>query len=101
MLAETEFFTVRAFMVNNLKLSGTERDVYAIVYGYTNKGKPYTGGTKHLAEWCGVCERQIRNAVKSLKDKHLLSQETTTEYHRPLIVYFANIPEEVQDVKPQ
>ena len=66
---DNECFVVYKFMRNELELVGTERDVYAIIYGFFKNGLTFTGSREYLASWSGVCIRSVDNAIASLLKK--------------------------------
>lgn len=67
---ETSYVVIQAFMVNDLKLSGNELIVYAVIHGFTHDGGHWYYGTRgHLAEWCGASKGTVSNCLRSLLEK--------------------------------
>jgi hypothetical protein len=88
------YICIEAFMVNELKLSGTELIVYAIIYGFSQDGKSFFSGShSYLAEWCGCSERSIWNQINSLIAKGLLEKKTRKEGSLTFCYYRAIRPE--------
>ena len=61
------YFIVHGWMIK-AGLKGLERDVYAVIYGYSREGiGEYFGSQKTLAETLGATDRQIRNVLSQLE----------------------------------
>lgn len=71
------YIVVQGWMVTDLKLSGNELLVYAIIYGFSQCGdeQKYTGSIRYLTEWTNTTRQTIMNCLKSLCDKGLISKE--------------------------
>lgn len=79
-IKKDSYICIEAFMVNELKLSGTELIVYAIIYGFSQDGKSFFSGShSYIAEWCGCSERSVWNHINSLIEKGLLDKKTRKE----------------------
>lgn len=67
------YYVVQSFMVKDLKLKGLEKDVYAIIYGFSQaEDQTFTGSLQYLADWTCASKQAIMNALKKLVDKQLL-----------------------------
>ena len=65
--------TLKAFMVNDLHLSGNELIVFAVVYSFSQDGESwFYGSRKYLASWCQVQVGAIDYQLKKLVDKGLI-----------------------------
>ena len=70
------YFCVQAWMVTKLKLHTVERDVYAIIYGYSqDEESDFHGSLSYLSELTGYSKNSICEALKSLKNKKLITKE--------------------------
>lgn len=69
------FYTVLDFMVEELQLKGLERDIYAIIYGFCQAGKSYTGSLQYLANWTLTTKQGVLKVLKKLEEKGLLIKE--------------------------
>ena len=72
-MKDTNYFSVQAWMVTKLKLKGVERDVYAILYGFTQDNESecrcsYT----YMSTITGYTKRAIMDAMDRLEAKHLI-----------------------------
>ncbi len=75
---EDNYFTVQAWMVTKLNLRTVERDVYAIIYGYSQDGESdYHGSLSYLAELTGYSKNSICTALKKLVEKNLIKKTET------------------------
>ena len=72
-IADTTYFSVQAWMVTKLNLKGCERDVYAIIYGYSQDGESdYHGSLGYIAELTGYSKNSVCTALKNLTEKELI-----------------------------
>ena len=70
---ENHGFTVKGWMSSRLGLKGTERIVYAIIYGYTcNPENEYFAGHQYLAEAATTSVDTVKRALVSLQEKGLI-----------------------------
>lgn len=66
-------FTVKGWMSSRLGLKGTERIVYAIIYGFTLTNEcEFYGGHQYLAEAASASIDTIKRALTSLQEKGLI-----------------------------
>lgn len=73
--AET-YFCIQAWMVTELKLRTVERDVYAIIYGYSQDGDSnFHGSIAYLSELTGYSKNSVCDALKSLTNKGFILKE--------------------------
>lgn len=67
------YYVVQSFMVKELKLKGLEKDLYAIIYGFSQaENQAFTGSLQYLADWTCASKQAVMNALKKLVDKQLL-----------------------------
>ena len=66
---------IHDFMVEDLKLSGVELLVYAVLNGFSAEGgQGYFGALGTLAKRCGCEERQCKRVLQKLIEKHLVKK---------------------------
>lgn len=71
------YFVIQGFMVNDLKLSGTELMTYAIIYGFSQDGESWFKGSRpYIAGCMNVSLPTVDKALKSLEKKGLIIQDT-------------------------
>lgn len=74
------YFVIQDWMITALHLKGCELLVYAVVFGYSQKGAGcYFGSAAALAETLGVSRQTIISTFKSLTERGLLIK--TDDYH--------------------
>lgn len=72
---EGSYLTIQAWMRTQLKLTGNELLVYAIIYGFSQtENQKFTGSLQYLADWCGASKQGILKNIKSLIDKNLIEK---------------------------
>ena len=76
-IKKESFFTIQAFMVNELKLKGNELLIYAIIFGFSQaENQFFTGSLNYLASWCGISSKTtVKTILNNLIDKGLLEKE--------------------------
>ena len=69
------YITIQGWMLTNLKLSGNDLLVYAIIYGFSKDGKSeFYGGRQYLADWCNSTVRGIQKNIDNLEKLGLIIQ---------------------------
>lgn len=67
------FYTVYYWMSTELKLSGVEKDLYALIYGYyKNNGKECFYSYSQLAEITGTYKNRVIRALDKLSNDGLI-----------------------------
>ena len=95
------YFTVQAFMRNNLNLKGNELLIYAIIFGFSQVENQYfTGSLNYLAEWTGISSKTtVMTILNSLISKGLLEKEEIYNNGIKFCKYKALIePKEIDEV---
>lgn len=76
----SSYVTIQAFMVNDLKLSGNELIIYAVIYGFSQDGKSWFSGSRaYIAQWCQASKMTVSTNLKKLVEKGLLQKRTRVE----------------------
>lgn len=102
MINPNTYYTVQAWMVNDLGLKDKELIVYAIIYGFSQDGNSaYSGSARYLAEWVGCARSTIMKVLKSLTEKKLLIKKDINQNGVIFCTYRAVIccPKTVQGVQ--
>jgi len=68
------FFVIFDWMIDDLKLSGTERDIYAMLYNFTQNGMVYTGQTQWFADFLKISKDEVQNTFEKLISKNLVER---------------------------
>lgn len=75
-LRDDNYFVVHGWMINKLGLKGTELELYAIIYGFSQaEGQKFHGGLQYLADWTNVSKRNVIVRLQSLVEKGFLVKE--------------------------
>lgn len=79
-IRDENFYQIQGWMLNRLKLRGTQLNVYAIIYGFTQDGQTeFAGSLQYLCDFTGVSSKTtIQKALKELVDKQLITRQETT-----------------------
>lgn len=75
MISDGTYITIQGWMRTDLKLSGNELIVYAIIYGFSqNKQGEFTGSAQYLADWVGCTRRTVMTILNKLLEAKLISK---------------------------
>lgn len=75
-LNDSTYFIIQSWMVNKLKLKTTERDVFAIIYGFSQDGQSeFYGSLSYISELTGYSKNSICTALKNLTEKNLILKD--------------------------
>ena len=90
MVKNENYYVVQGFMVKELKLKGLERDIYAIIYGFsqTNNQK-FSGSLQYLADWTMCSKQGVLKALKSLEDKGLIARKENVINNIKFVEYYS------------
>ena len=70
---DNNFFVVHGWMINQLGLKGSELELYAIIYGFSQaEGQQFHGSLQYLADWTNIAKRNVLARLQSLVEKGLL-----------------------------
>lgn len=77
-IKDENFILIQGWMINNLKLSGNDLLVYAIIYGFTQDGEQWFEGSRsYLGEWCNSTKQGIQKNLKRLIERNLILKKET------------------------
>ena len=75
-IRDENFFVIKGWMINRLKLKGIDLMIYAILYGFTQDGENYyTGGVDYIAKLACCDSSTARRSLKRLVEAELISKE--------------------------
>lgn len=70
------YYVVQSFMVKDFKLKGLEKDVFAIIYGFSQaENQWFDGSLQYLADWTTSSKQGVLKALKLLQEKGLILKE--------------------------
>lgn len=81
LIKDENIVTIQGWMLNRLKLKGTELIVYATLWGFTQRldNQWFFGTRQYLATWAGTSRVSIDSALKNLIDKKLVEKKVVEE----------------------
>lgn len=72
-ILDENYYIVHGWIKNQLRLKGTKKDVFAIIYGFSQDGESeFKGSVKYLAEWLDCSRPTIIKALQELTESGLL-----------------------------
>ena len=75
MISDGNYITIQSWMRTDLKLSGNELIVYAIIYGFSqNKQGEFAGSAQYLADWVGCTRRTVMSILSSLVEEKFITK---------------------------
>lgn len=78
-IKDSNFYLVFGWMISKLGLRGAERDVYAVLYGFTQEGSWYFGSVGYIASIVGVSYKTALECLQSLVQRGLVEREEGKE----------------------
>ena len=76
-IKDENFYQVQGWFKTRLNLKGTKRDIYAIIYGFSQDGESeFKGSIKYLTEWLDVSRPTIIKALQELTESGLIIKRT-------------------------
>lgn len=74
---DDNYYQISGWMLNCLGLRGTELQVFAVIYGFSQDGEStFSGSLKYLEDWVGASRPTIIKALKELVNKDYIIKET-------------------------
>ena len=74
-MKDNTYIVIQSWMSTDLKLSGNDLLVYAIIYGFSQDGESrFTGSLQYLADWCNATKAGIQKNLKNLVDAGLIDK---------------------------
>ncbi|MBO7714665.1 MAG: hypothetical protein J6S85_13900 [Methanobrevibacter sp.] len=90
MVKNENFYVVHGWMLNELHLKGLEKDVYAIIYGFSQTGNQhFSGSLSYLAEFTNSTKQGLQKVLKSLQEKNLIQKSEYIENNQKRVFYSA------------
>lgn len=72
-IQDDNYFQISGWMLNRLKLKGTDLQIYAIIYGFSQDGESqFTGSLQYLCDFTGTSRPTVIKALKSLVEKEFI-----------------------------
>lgn len=75
-IKDENYYQISGWMLNRLELKGTELQVFAIIYGFSQDGETvFSGSLNYLSDWLGTSRPTTIKALKGLTDKGYILKE--------------------------
>lgn len=69
-IKDENHYVIMGWMTSKLKLKGLNKDVFAIIYGFSQtESQICTASEEYIAEFAGTSERSVRRAIKELLEQ--------------------------------
>ena len=73
------YICIQAFMVNDLHLKGVEKEVYALIYGFSQDGQSeFSGSLSYIQKWVTASKPTVIKAIDYLMTKGLIIKVSDT-----------------------
>ena len=90
---DDNYYQISGWMINHLGLKGTELQVFAIIYGFSQDGESwFSGSLSYLEDWTGTTKPTVIKSLKELVDKEFILKDTNVVNGVTLNRYKANLP---------
>ena len=101
MIRDNNYIQIEGWMINKLKLTGTELMVYALIYGFSQDGMSrFCGSAAYVAEWTGTSKVTVFSILKRLQEKNLIRKIERYENNVKYCEYSV-ILDTPKDTKPE
>lgn len=97
MIKNGNYYVVQSFMVTELKLKGLERDLYAIIYGFSQAEGKFTGSLQYLCDWTMATKQGIVKCLKSLQERNLIARNERIINNLKFVEYYTT---ELHSIQP-
>ena len=76
-IRDENYYQISGWMLNRLGLKGSELQVFAIIYGFSQDGESeFSGSLSYLGDWVGASKPTIIKALKDLVEKQYIIKIT-------------------------
>ena len=84
------YYVVQSFMVKDLKLKGLEKDVYAIIYGFSQaENQAFNSSLQYLADWTNSSKQGVMKCLKSLEEQGFIVKKENYINGVKFVEYYA------------
>lgn len=75
---DNNYVVIQGWMCNELKLSGNELLIFALIYGFSQDGESeFSGSRSYIANTFNISKPTVDKTLKSLMDKNLITKRET------------------------
>ena len=90
------YYVIQSFMTTELGLKGIDKEIFAIIWGFSQGNNTFNGSLAYLSEWTGYTKQRICDVLKILVGRGLLVKEEIFRNGQKLCVYKAVLPDGVE-----
>lgn len=77
MIKNESYIVVQGWMINKLKLNGSELLIYALIYGFSQDGfSTFNGSLKYVGEFLNIDRSTVQRKINALCKKGYILKET-------------------------
>jgi hypothetical protein len=70
-----DYIVIQEWMISELGLKGNELLIYALIYSFSRDGESeFIGSINYIEKWVGVARNTVKNILKILVEKELISK---------------------------
>lgn len=102
-LPTDSYMCIQAFMINDLHLKGVEKEVYALIYGFSQDGhSEFSGSLSYIQKWVTASKPTVIKAIDYLVTKGLIIKVSDTRNPKSCNHYKINyeVISGLKDTKP-
>lgn len=90
------YYVVQSFMTSELGLKGIDKEIFAIIWGFSQGNNTFNGSLSYLEELTGYSRPTVIGALKGLVCRGLLVKKEIFRNGQKLCVYKAVLPDNVR-----
>lgn len=90
------YYVVQSFMATELGLKGIDKEIFAIIWGFSQGNNTFNGSLSYLEELTGYSRPTVIGALKGLVGRGLLVKKEIFRNGQKLCVYKAVLPNGVE-----
>ena len=90
------YYVVQSFMATELGLKGIDKEIFAIIWGFSQGNNTFNGSLSYLEELTGYSRPTVIGALKGLVSRGLLVKKEIFRNGQKLCVYKAVLPDGVE-----
>lgn len=92
-IKDESYYIIHGWLKNRLGLKGTKRDIFAIIFGFSQDGEcEFTGSLKYFEEFLDVSRPTIIKALQELTESGLIKKHVTIINGVQFNRYKVNLP---------
>lgn len=90
------YYVVQSFMTSELGLKGIDKEIFAIIWGFSQGNNTFNGSLSYLEELTGYSKPTVIGSLKMLVGRGLLVKKEIFRNGQKLCVYKAVLPDGIE-----